>query len=214
MRGVGFIAALVVAPLVAMPALAEERPAPAAPPPSTGPEPLDLSNGIARTRAPQGGSYVHLFGELTLGKGLHFNNPYRLGTADPVGFTATYVDMGIGAALGPADGLQHGLEVSLLVATDGIAQQVLDFSYLALLPVGEHTILRGRAGLPVVLDPDASVGLELGVGGAWLFTGGLGLSAELVGSLFYGAATQDRSTTTIPVLALQVGVWLDHEVLP
>jgi hypothetical protein len=211
-RGLGPVSALALALLVGTPAFAEERAASAVVPASA--EPLDLSNGIARTRPTESGPYVHLFGELTFGKGLHFNNPYRLGTADPVGFTATYVNMGLGAALGPADGLQHGLEVSLLVATDGIAQQVLDFSYLALLPVGEHAILRGRAGLPVVLDPDSSVGLELGVGGAWLCTGGLGLSTELVGSLFYGAATQDRSTTTIPVLALQVGVWFDHEVLP
>lgn len=214
MRRVVQIAALAVALLAGAPLSAAEPAAAARLTAGATPEPLDLSTGIARTRPAEGGRYVHVFGELTLGKGLHFNNPYRLGTADPVGFTATYVDMGLGAAFGPPDGLQHGLEVSLLVATDGIAQQVLDFSYLALLPVGGHAILRGRAGLPVVLDPDASVGLELGVGGAWLFTGGLGLSTELVGSLFYGAATQDRNATTIPVLALQVGVWFDHEVLP
>jgi hypothetical protein len=178
------------------------------------PAPLDLASGVAHTAAREHGTYAHAFGELSLGKGLHTNNPYRLGTTDAVGFTATYIDLGLGVAFGPPSGLQHGGQLSLAVATDGIAQQVLGFSYVALLPVGEHAILKGRVGLPVVLSPDSTIGLEAGIGGAWLVTGGLGASAELVGSLFYGAATQDRTTTTIPIVALQIGVWFDHEVLP
>jgi len=35
-----------------------------------------------------------------------------------------------------------------------------------------------------------------------------------VGSLYYGAATQDRSVTTIPVLSAQLGLFVDYEVLP
>jgi hypothetical protein len=175
---------------------------------------LDLSPGVAHTKAADTGTYLHTFGELSLGKGLHTNNPYRLGTTDAFGFTATYLDLALGLALGPPDGLEHGGQVSLLIATDGVPQEVLGFSYVALLPLGEHAILRGRAGLPIVLTPDSTVGLELGAGGAWLFTGGLGATAELVGSLFYGAATQDRKTTAIPVFALQIGMWFDHEVLP
>ena len=175
---------------------------------------LDLSPGVAHTQAAELGTYLHTFGELSLGKGVHTNNPFRLGSNDAFGFTATYINLGLGLAVGPPDGLQHGGQLSLAFATDGVPQEVMTFSYVALLPLSEHAILRGRAGLPVVLAPDSTVGLELGVGGAWLFTGGLGANAELVGSLFYGAATQDRDTTTIPVIALQVGMWFDHEVLP
>jgi len=175
---------------------------------------LDLSPGIAHTKAAELGTYLHTFGELSLGKGVHTNNPFRLGSTDAFGFTATYVNLGLGLAVGPPEGVQQGGQVSLALATDGVAQQVLTFSYVALLPVGRDLILRGRGGLPVVLSPDSNVGLELGLGGAWLFTGGLGASAELVGSLFYGAATQDREATTIPVIALQLGMWFDHEVLP
>ncbi len=191
--------------LVAVPVRAAEGAEPAA---------LDLSPGVARTSAGEVGPIFHTFGTLTLGKGVHTNNPFRLGSSDAFGFTATYVDMALGLALGPPAGLQHGGQVSLAIATDGVAQQVLGFSYVALLPLGEHALVRGRAGLPVVLAPDSTVGLELGLGGAWLFTGGLGASVELVGSLFYGAATQDRETTTIPVIALQLGAYFDHEVLP
>ena len=175
---------------------------------------LDLSHETARTPAPPGGPYVHTFGELALGKGVHTNNPYRLGSSDAVGFTATYLDVSLGVAFGPPDGLQHGMQLSLLTATDGIAQQVLGFYYAALYPLGEHAIFRGRAGVPVVLRPDATMGLEAAAGGAWLFLGGLGVSAELVGSLFYGAATPDRAKTAIPVFALQLGAWFDYEVLP
>ena len=207
MRGVALPPLLVLgAALAAAPA----RAADAAPPT---PHELDLSPSVAQTRLDVP-TLVRTFGEVSLGKGLHFNNPYRLGSTDAVGFTATYVDLALGATVGPPDGLQHGGRVGLSLATDGVAQAVLDFSYVALLPIGEHALLRGRAGLPVVLNPDSTVGLELGVGAAWLFTGGLGLTAELVGNLFYGAATQDRETTTIPVLALQIGAFFQHEVLP
>jgi hypothetical protein len=174
---------------------------------------LDLSSGVAQTPL-EVPTLIHTFGELSLGKGLHLNNPYRLGSTDAVGFTATYLDLGLGVTVGPPNGLQHGGRIGLSLATDGVAQEVLDFSYVALLPVGEHALVRGRAGMPVVLSPDSTVGLELAIGAAWLFTGGLGATAELVGGLFYGAATQDRETTTIPVLALQIGAFFDHEVLP
>jgi hypothetical protein len=175
---------------------------------------LNLSRGSAHTPARPLGFYARTFGELSLGKGVRTNNPYRLGTTDPVGLTATYLDVGAGIAFGPPDGLEHGARVSLVSALDGIGQELIDLSYIALLPLGEHAMLRGRAGLPFVLNPDSTVGLEAGLGASWLFTGGIGVSTELVGSLFYGAATPERATTTIPVIALQLGAWFDYEVLP
>jgi hypothetical protein len=180
---------------------------------------IDLSEGVATTRAPEGGQYVHGFGELMLGKGLRLNNPFRLATPvgdDPDGlsFTAYYLDLGVGAAFGPPAGLQHGGEVSLSIATDGIAQQVMSLSYVAIHPLSSQVLVRGRAGLPIILAPDSNIGMELAAGGAWLFTGGLGLSAELVGSLFYGAAIQEKSSTSVPIISLEIGVWFDHEVLP
>jgi hypothetical protein len=181
---------------------------------------LDLAREPAKTPAAQrDGIYVHTFAELALGKGLRLNNPYRLAT--PIGdspeslsWSAGYLDLGLGAAFGPPDALQHGGQVSLSVALDGIAQEVLALSYIALLPLGENALLRGRGGMPIVLDPDTSVGLELAAGGAWLFTGGFGISAELVGSLFYGAATLERPSTAIPLISLELGIWADYEVLP
>jgi hypothetical protein len=116
--------------------------------------------------------------------------------------------------LGPPDDLQHGGEIALSVATDGVPQEVLVLSYVALLPLGERFLARGRAGVPIVIEPDANLGMELGAGGAFLLTGGFGFTAELVGSLFYGAGTLDKTTTTIPLLSLEFGVFFDYEVLP
>lgn len=175
---------------------------------------LNLSQGVSHTPARPLGFYARTFGELSLGKGVRTNNPYRLGTTDSVGLTATYLDLGVGIAFGPPDGPEHGARFSLVSALDGIGQEVVSISYVALLPLGEHALVRGRAGLPIVLNPDSTVGLEAGLGASWLFTGGVGATAELVGSLFYGAATPERATTTIPVIALQVGAWFDFEVLP
>lgn len=179
----------------------------------------DLGSGVASTPAPAGGTYVHGFGTLSFGKGFRFNNPYRLATPigdspESVSFTAGYLDLGLGATFGPVKGLQHGGEVALAMATDGISQQVLGFSYVALWPLADQALLRGRAGVPIVLGPDANIGFELAAGGAWLFTGGIGVSAELVGSLYYGAATLDASSSTIPLLTFELGVWMDYEVLP
>jgi len=180
---------------------------------------LDLSAGVAKTRAPEDGQYVHGFGEFMLGKGLRLNNPFRLATpvgddSDGLSFTAYYLDLGLGAAFGPPAGLQHGGEVSLSIATDGIAQQVMSLSYVAIYPLSSQALFRGRAGLPIVITPDSNIGMELAAGGAWLFTGGLGVSAELVGSLFYGAAIDEKSSTSWPIISLEIGVWFDHEVLP
>jgi hypothetical protein len=209
MRGVAFVTAAFVTTLAGV---ARGEPAPA-------PSGLDLSSGVAQTPARTEGTYVHTFGELMLGKGLRLNNPFRLATPvgdepDGLSFTAYYLDLGIGAAVGPPTGLQHGGEVSLSIATDGIAQQVMSLSYVALYPLTTQMLVRGRGGMPIVFGPDANVGMELAAGGAWLFTGGLGLSAELVGSLFYGAATHEKSSTAVPVISLEIGVWFDHEVLP
>jgi hypothetical protein len=173
-----------------------------------------------RAREPEfsPGRYAHLFGALELGRGLRFNNPYRLQTvlgddAESLSLTATYVDFSAGAAFGPPDGVQHGAALHLSVALDGIPQEVVAPSYVFMLrrpPLRWH----GRLGTPVVLEPDWNIGAELAGGCAWFASAGLGFGVELVASLFYGAATYERSATVIPIVSLQAGVAVDYEVLP
>ena len=178
--------------------------------------------GYERYRTPIPGSeaYFHPFGSLGLGKGLRFNNPYRLATPlgdtpESLSSTATYYDIGFGVVRGPARGLAHGAVLHLSIAAQGIPQEVLSLSYIALDRVGDgRFLLFGRAGIPVILEPDVGGGLETAFGAAFMISAGLGVQSELAGSLFYGAGTQDRSVTTIPVLSAQLGLFVDYEVLP
>lgn len=162
---------------------------------------------------------MHGFGSLSYGRGLRFNNPFRLQTelgddGESLSLTAGYLDLGIGAALGDAHGLQHGATLHLSVATQGVRQEVLSLSYLTLYPLTRDLLGFARGGFPLVVEPDVGVGLELGAGAAYLLSSGLGLSAELVSSLFFGAATWEHDPNIFPILSLQLGVWVDYEVLP
>lgn len=169
--------------------------------------------------AEQRGTYLHLYGALSVGRGLRFNNPYRLQTelgdgAQSLSLTAPYLDLAIGALLGAPGRLQHGLGVNASFALQGIRQEVVTPAYLALLPLSSRWQLRGRLGVPIVLEPDAGAGVELGMGGVFLVTAGLGFTAEVIGSLFPGAATLEETSTLIPIASLQLGVLVDYEVLP
>ena len=177
--------------------------------------------GYERYRTPIGSSpdYWHTFGSLSLGDGIRFNNPYRLATPlgktpESVSLTAAYFDLGLGAVRGPADGLGHGLVLHLSIAAQGIPQEVLSASYIALERVGNgRTMVFGRFGVPVILQPDLSGGLEAALGAAFMISSGIGVQGELVGSVYYGAGTLDRSVTTIPVVSGELGVFFDYEVL-
>jgi hypothetical protein len=165
-------------------------------------------------------AYWHGFASLSLGKGLRFNNPYRLATPlgdtpESLSLTAAYYDIGLGFVRGPARGLSHGAVLHLSIAAQGIPQEVLCVSYTALGRLGSgRTLLLARGGIPITLGPDLSAGLEGAVGAAFMVTAGLGVQGELIGSLYYGAATPDRSVSTIPVLSAQLGLFVDYEVLP
>jgi hypothetical protein len=161
--------------------------------------------------------YFHFFGALALGRGLRFNNPYRLervlgASPESLSLSALYLDLSAGVAQGDPNGWQHGVSAHLSTALTGIRQEVLTPSYRLLLRQRSRWQWSGRLGVPIVLEPDVTAGIEAGAGVVWHWLSGLGLYAELIGSLFFGAATLDKDTTTIPILALQFGTWLDYEV--
>lgn len=168
---------------------------------------------------PKPGPYVHLLGTASIGDSIRFNNPFRLEhqlgeTGESLSLTPPYGNVGLGFALGDPDGLQHGLSVQWNWALAGLPQHVVTPAYLLLIDGGRPWLWFGRAGVPVILNPDPNAGGELSVGGAYLFTAGIGVQAELVGNVFYGAATWDKKITTIPMLSLQAGLFVDYEVLP
>lgn len=165
----------------------------------------------------------HGFGRVLIhshfGRGLRFNNPFRLeqqlgDTEQSVSATAPYHDIGLGFALGDADLVQHGASVRLTLGLDGVSQQAFSLSYLATWQPDPAFLTYGRVGINVLTAPDANLGGELGLGGVFLFTGAFGLNLEVVGNLFYGAASFESELTPVPILALQGGLIFNYEVLP
>lgn len=172
-----------------------------------------LSNLTAR------GPYLRLFATAMAGDGLRFNNPYRLSkqlgkTGESLSLTAPYSDLAAGVSFGPPDGLQHGFHFAWSEALSGVPQTVLTPSYVALYRGPHRFMLWGRAGLPILLSPDANVGAEIAASGAYFFTQGIGLAASLVGSGFYGAGTRQVRAAFYPVLSGQLGIIVDYEILP
>ena len=168
-------------------------------------------------RSSQG--YKHWLGGLAIGRGLRFNNPYRLDTvlgddAESLSLSATYLDLHLGRTFSDPDGFEHGASLHFAMATDGIRQEVLTPSYLLLRRLSPRVLSFARLGVPIVLEPDASLGLEAGLGGAYFFTANLGVGAELGLSVFYGAATIEEAATVIPITSLSLGVYFDWETLP
>jgi hypothetical protein len=161
----------------------------------------------------------HLFGGLALGDGLRFNNPYRLRTelgkdAQSLSLTAAYADAFVAATIGNAGAFSHGLAVHASFALGGITQEVVTPAYVLLVRPTPWFGFLGHVGIPIVVEPDLNAGFEAAAGGIFYVTASFGLTASLVGSLFYGAATLDSSRSTIPVLSLEGGLVYDYEVLP
>lgn len=178
-----------------------------------------VASGSARAeKVPERGFYVDVFGTAELGKGIRWNNPYRLQTSlgssyESLSTSATYGDLGIGAALGPPDRFQHGAYLHYSFALGGIAQHVVAPTYLLMRRFG-WGLAYAHVGPSIVLGPQRNTGAELAIGGAWLVRSGLGVSAELGQAAYYGAATSEVSATLVPVTYFQVGLLASWEVLP
>ena len=155
---------------------------------------------------------------LSGGRGVRFNHPYRLArplgdSAESVSLAATYLDLGLALLFGGRD-FRHGAALGGAVALQGIGQFVLAPSYLAQLGLTDSAALRGRVGVPIVVAPDTTLGLEAAVGSTLDMAYGFGALLELVGSVYFGAATDQTSITTIPMLSLQVGLFFEHRMSP
>lgn len=163
-------------------------------------------------------TYLRPFATVGSGVGLRFNNPYRLATvlgdtAESLSLTAPYASLGAGVALGDPLGWQHGPVLRWDFALTGVPQHVLVPSYGAFR---RGAVFGGQArfGLPILVSPDANMGIEASVGGTWYARAGLGFTAELLGDLFWGAATPENKRPVYPVLSMQLGAVIELERLP
>jgi len=198
----GTLAALIA---LAAPARAEQPPA------------QDTSALRELSRPP--GRDMRFFGSLAFGRGIRFNNPYRLATelgasAESLSATAPYLDLGTAVAFGAPDGIQHGGALHLSIALAGVSQQVLTPSYLLAYRGPRRFLAYGRLGPSFVLTPDPTFGGELAGGFAWFLTSRIGVSGEAIFDIFYGAGTPRKGITTYPILSGQLGLLVDYEVLP
>jgi hypothetical protein len=162
--------------------------------------------------------YLQLFATAMGGTGLRFDNPYRLPTplgsdAQSVSRTAAYLDLGFATTFGNPLGLQHGISLRSSTAVEGVGQEVLTPAYFAWRRWGRLAAY-GRAGVPILLTPSVTWGLEAAGGGAFFFLGGLGVVGEIVGDVIYGEGTRDRAVSTYPILSAQLGLIATYEVLP
>ena len=161
---------------------------------------------------------VELMATSFVGDGLRFNNPYRLATplgstAESISRTAAYVDLGIGAVFGDPLGVRSGGALRMSVALEGVPQSVIAPSYL-LWRRWRTWGAYGRLGVPVVLTPELTWGLEVGAAAVWFVRGGIGIAGEVTGDLFYGAGTREVATPAYPVLSAQLGLVIDYEAFP
>ncbi len=152
------------------------------------------------------------------GDGLRFNDPYRLATvlgssAESVSRTASYIDLAGTITLGDPRRFQHGFSLHLTLALEGVQQTVVTPSYVLYRRFRDFAAY-ARAGTPIVTSPEVTWGLEGAFGGVWFVRAGLGVPAELVGDLFYGAGTREVDAAAYPVLSGQIGLVIAYEVLP
>src|SRR5690606_33283133 len=81
------------------------------------------------------GGFLPGYVASALGEGLRLNNPYRLAQplgddAESLSRSAVYLNLAGGLLLGDPLGWQHGAQLDLSVAVEGIPQEVLTTSYL------------------------------------------------------------------------------------
>jgi hypothetical protein len=162
--------------------------------------------------------YAQIFATAMTGTGLRFDNPYRLATplgkdAESVSRTNAYVDLGLAMTFGNPLGFQHGAALRTTVGIEGVGQVVMAPSYFLWRRKGSLAAF-GRLGVPIVVTPDPTWGFEASLGGVLYFLGGIGIVAEIVGDVFYGAGTRDTTIVTYPVLSGQLGLLGSFEVLP
>ncbi|EYF08010.1 hypothetical protein [Chondromyces apiculatus] len=172
-----------------------------------------------RRLAREPGSAARLLATLGFGQGLRFNNPYRLqtqlgATGESLSLTSPYFDLGAAALFGPADGLQHGGSLRLSIGLTGVPQQAFAPTYLIAYRGPGRVLGFGRLGASVLITPDPNVGGELGLGVGYFLTSRFALMGELVGNLFYGAATWEKQLPVYPLLSAQLGLMVDYEILP
>jgi hypothetical protein len=148
--------------------------------------------------------------------------PLRLTQRDEFGQDALapiFTDALFGYVFPSASQFRHGvgLGASLNLSGDGgyaepiysAEQLVVMPAYLLYADLGGDWFGLGHLGVPVLVTSDPTAGGEIGAGLGYRLLAGLGVFGELAANAFVGT-----SGTLNPTLSLELGLFLDFEVLP
>lgn len=148
--------------------------------------------------------------------------PLRLAPRDEFGQDAlapAFTDVLGGYVFAGGARLRHGVGVgaSLNLAGDGgFAEPVYSADQLAIMPAyllygdfGPDWFGLGHLGVPIVVTGGSTAGAELAAALGYRLLAGTGLFAELSLDAFVGAGSKLH-----PTMALELGLFLDYEVLP
>lgn len=107
---------------------------------------------------------------------------------------------------------------SFVSGVDPFQQWVIEAGYGLHVPFGRPGaptwVVGGHVSAALVASPDVTWGFEVGGDAAYHFLAGLGVYAELNVGTYFGAEDRFGNLTVNPLLALEVGLTWDYEVLP
>lgn len=140
----------------------------------------------------------------------------------------SYLDLQGALVLPLAGALRHSVLVgastnleadgSFVSGVDPFQQWVFSAGYGLHVPFGRAGaptwLVGGHVSGAVVVSPDLTWGIEVGGDAAYHFLAGLGVYAEVNVGTYFGAEDRFGNLTVNPLLALEVGLTWDYEVLP
>ncbi|MBO6937119.1 MAG: hypothetical protein JJ863_19270 [Deltaproteobacteria bacterium] len=107
---------------------------------------------------------------------------------------------------------------SFVSGVDPFEQWVIEVGYGLHVPFGRTGaptwLVGGHVSGALVVSPDLTWGFEVGGDAAYHFLAGLGVYAELNVGTYFGAEDRFGNLTVNPLLALEIGLTWDYEVLP
>jgi hypothetical protein len=141
------------------------------------------------------------------GTGIGYTPIESLSTFDTPELSPAFAQLEVGGTLGAMGSIAHaGRLAATLGFTEG-AQVGILASYLLWRRSSLRFAQYARLGLPLVFYPEPTYGVEVGGGGAYFFTAGLGAYVELDVDYFRGIENE-------VVLGAHLGAIVSYEILP
>ncbi len=141
------------------------------------------------------------------GTGIGYTPFESLATFDTPELSPAWAQLEVGGTLGPLGSIAHAAHIAALIGyTEGVQVGVMP-SYLLWRRSSLRYAQFARFGLPFVFLPEPTYGVEVGGGGVYFFTAGLGAFVELSVDYFRGIENE-------VVLGGHVGAIATYEILP